>query len=173
MSEEKGLKAKSKISAPSLLFFVSAFILSTFCLANTMAVLNAASLLNEIGEQCAFAASKERLLPAAEKATRRVLDCHKPDGFFIREPLICKISEFRDRKEFEPSVQKDQGRTYRPYVRTETSFRAWIPALFLFGGSFKNSQTEPTDSSVVDFSATHSSPTPALYETQKSGRSSI
>lgn len=172
MSEEKGLKAKRKFSAPSFLYFVSAFILSTFCLVNTMAVLNAASLLNEIGAQCAYAASRERLLPAAEEATRRVLDSHKPDGFLIREPLICRISEFRNQRDFEPSLQQDQEKLSRPYVKTETSFKAWIPAILLFGGAFNN-KAEPTNSSVVNFSATHSSPTPALYETQKSGRSSI
>jgi len=173
MSEEKGLKAKSKISASSSLFFVSAFLFSALCLANTMAVLNAASLLDEIGAQCAFAASRERLLPAAQKATRSVLECHKPDGFLIRQPLICKISEFRNQDNSEPGVQQDRKKTFRTYVKTETSFNAWIPAIFLFSGSFKNSQAEPNNSSVVNFSATHSSPSPMLNETKKSGRSSI
>lgn len=167
MTEETVLKAKSKLS---FVFFASVCIFSAFCLANTMAVLHGASLLNEIGAQCAYAAARQNTATSAEKSASIVIGYHKPDGLLVKEPISCRITEFRDKS----TVQPSQTNISLPYARTETSLKVWIPALFLFAGALDKHLAEGDNSSIVNLSATHSSPDPKLDDqTPKSGRSSI
>ncbi|HIA53801.1 MAG TPA: hypothetical protein EYN91_17200 [Candidatus Melainabacteria bacterium] len=173
--EEKVSKAKSKLSSFDLVFLASTLILSALFLSNTIAILQAAAKLNEIGAQCAYAAAHERSETSAQAAVQKVIERHKPDGFFVREPLTCSVIVFRNSRDLGREANKDIVHVPIPYATVKTSFAAWVPASFLFTGTLDKHIEEATgDHSVVRFSALHTSPYLTLYdETQKSGRTSI
>lgn len=165
--DEKTSNRVLRASPFALILFCAAFMLSTMFLANTLLILRAARLLDEVGAQCAFSAARGRNLAEARRAIDKVLQNHQPDGFFLHGPITSVITLFVD--------DTKAGPIKAPFATVQTSLVSWIPAPQLFFGAFESGKSSDMIApNQLRFSALHSSPRLTLYdETQKSGRSSI
>ncbi len=155
-----------------------AILFSIMFLANIVFVLKAARLLDEVGAQSASGAAQSHSLANAKHAIDLVLERHKPDGFFLREPIKSEITFYW--QNHNSSETSENGKSASPSVPTQcatvkTSLLAWIPIPQLFIGGCENLKvSDPKNPNLVRFSALHTSPCLTLYdETQKNGRSSI
>jgi hypothetical protein len=176
--DEKVSEPKGRVSPFALVLSSLAIMLATMFLANTVIVLRAAWLLDEVGAQCAYRAAQEQDFAAAREAVNQVLRSYQPDGFFLSESIKSEITFFqkgnaaskKGEKHHQPSTDLPT-----PFATVRTSFVAWIPAPQLFAGAFEKLKVSDTNNlNQVRFTALHSSPCLTLYdETQKSGRTSI
>ncbi len=165
--DEKASQPAGRVSPFALLLLSVAIVLSTLFLANTLLILRAARLLDEVGAQCAYSAAQQHRIADARQAINKIVQSHQPDGFFLQEPIGSKITFFAD--------DSQAGPAGAPFATVKTSIVTWIPAPQLFFGAFKpTGDSHPINANLLRFSALHSSPRLTLYdETQKSGRSSI
>ncbi len=171
MSSESNARSKAGISMSNLLLSCAFIALSALCLANMIAWLVAARILNEIGAQCAASAAKENDLASARKATAKVLESFKPDGFFLRQPLSCDIVFYRGKSNDTESISMPS-----PFVTVKTSAVTWIPAPQFFKGAFAPfTVSDMMNGNLVRFSALHSNPCLPLDDNsqKQNGRSSI
>jgi hypothetical protein len=177
--DEKVSEQTGKVSPFAFFLFSLAIMLCTLFLANTILVLRAARMLDEVGAQCAYRAAQEHNFVAARLAVNQVLQSYKPDGFFLTEPFESEISFYKDDNTGNKTAEKPvSNRVPTPFATVKTSLVAWIPAPQLFAGAFEKLKVSEIlyrgNPNLVRFSALHSYPCLTLYdETQKSGRTSI